>query len=178
MTTRRLGVIMLVVAGLVGCSSGGCSSGSEAEDWAGQVCTALAPWKAAIADLNSRGGQQMTGATSVAQTRESLDGLLAGAESATETARSKVLAAGVPDVHGGAAVAASFVSSLTGVRDAYTRAKADLMALPAADDKAFYDGIVLIMGRLNDEYNLSAVDLDGLNSPELKAAFESSPACR
>jgi hypothetical protein len=52
------------------------------------------------------------------------------------------------------------------------------MALPAADDKAFYDGVVLIMGRLNDEYNRSAVDLDGLNSPELKAAFESSPACR
>jgi hypothetical protein len=175
MTTRRLGVILLVVAGLVG---GGCSSGSAAEDWAGQVCTALAPWKAAIADLNSRGGQQMTGATSVAQTRESLDGLLAGAESATETARAKVQAAGVPDVHGGAAVAASFVTSLTGVRDAYTRAKADLMALPAADDKAFYDGVVLIMATLNEEYNRSAVDLDGLNSPELKSAFESTPACR
>jgi hypothetical protein len=52
------------------------------------------------------------------------------------------------------------------------------MALPVADDKAFYDGVVLIMATLNEEYNRSAVDLDGLNSPELKSAFESTPACR
>jgi hypothetical protein len=173
MTTRRVGAIVLLLAALVGCSSG-----SAAEDWAGQVCAALGPWKATITDLNDRSGQQMTGATSITETRTHLDGLLGGAEAATETARSKVLAAGVPDVHGGAAVAASFVASLTGVRDAYTRAKADLMALPAADDKAFYDGVVLIMARLNEEYGRSAVDLDTLNSPELKAAFESTPACR
>ena len=166
-------MIVLLLMSLVGCSSG-----SAAENWAGEVCAALGPWKAAIADLNNRGGQQMTGATSVTPTRESQAGLLAGAESATETARSKVLAAGVPEVHGGAAVAASFVASLTGVRDAYTKAKADLMALPTADDKAFYDGVVLIMARLNEEYNRSAVDLDALNSPELRSAFESTPACR
>lgn len=172
--TRRLVALLVVV--LVGVT--GCSSGKSADEWAGEVCAALGPWKSKIADLNDQGRRQMLSATSTTETLSYLDGLLGGAASASEAARVRVAAAGVPDVDGGAAVAASFVASLTGARDAYAQARADLKALPMSDDTQFYDGVVRIMSALNEQYESTAVDPATLNSPALKQAFEGSAACR
>jgi hypothetical protein len=75
-------------------------------------------------------------------------------------------------------VARSFVSALTGTRDAYAQARTELMALPIADEAAFYDGVVAVMARLDAAYRGSAVDLSAVSSPELQQAFDGLPACR
>jgi hypothetical protein len=171
---RRAVWIAALAVGLVA----GCGGGPSPQDWAGQVCTALGPWRTQIDDLNSQAATRMASATTSTQTRDSLVALVSGGESASETARAAVEAAGVPDVDGGDQVAQRFVESLTGTRDAYARAKRDLEALSTADDTAFYDGVTAVMSRLDDEYRASAVDTTNLDSPELRQAFEGAASCR
>jgi hypothetical protein len=166
-----LGVLLLALLG-------GCGGGPGARPWAASVCEALAPWRDEITALNRRAQQQMTAETTPAQAKENLVRLVAGAESASETARAKVAAAGTPDVPDGAKVARGFVASLSAVRDAYRRAKQALQALDTGQAKTFYDGVSAVLGELNTEYARSALDTSSLDSPELKKAFDEVPECR
>jgi hypothetical protein len=170
----------VLAASLVSAASlmAACAGHPSAQDWAGTVCHALGPWRSSINDLNTRAAAEMAKATTPAQAQASLVELVSGAETASETARLAVVAAGVPDVDGGSAVASSFVASLAGTRDAYARAKTDLQALPTGNEDAFYDGVSTVLSRLNDEYQASAVDTTRLDSPELRQAFDGNSACR
>ena len=175
---RRAVWIAALAVGLAAALAAGCGGGPSPQDWAGRVCQALSPWRTQIDDLNAQAATRMATATTSTQTRDGLVTLVSGGESASETARAAVVAAGVPDVDGGDQVAQRFIASLTGTRDAYARAKKDLQALPTADDAAFYDGVTAVMSRLNDEYRASAVDTTNLDSPELRLAFDGTPSCR
>ena len=135
------------------------------------MCGALQPWRTAIAELNQRAATQMSTATTAAETKENLISLLGGARVASETARAAIAAAGVPDVDGGADVARRFEGALAATRDAYAKAEADLAAL-ATDDADFYDGVATVLDRLTEQYQGSGVDVRGLDSPELKQAFD------
>jgi hypothetical protein len=155
-----------------------CSGGIPPDEWAGSVCAALTPWRGQIDDLNASAQRQVSAAASPAETREGLLELLAGAETSTESARAAVARAGTPDVEGGEEVARRFVEALAAGRDAYAGARTELQALPTADAEAFYDGVVAVMGRLNDAYARSAVDTTELDSPRLREAFEKAQQCR
>jgi hypothetical protein len=175
---RRAVRVAVVGVGLVVTLVAGCGGGPSPQDWAGQVCQALTPWRTTIDDLNAQTATRMASATTSTQTRDSLVALLGGGESASETARAAVVAAGVPDVDGGDRVAERFVASLAGTRDAYARARRDLQAVSTADDATFYDGVAAVMSRLNDEYRASALDTTNLDSPELRQAFDGATSCR
>jgi hypothetical protein len=155
-----------------------CSGGTPPDEWAGKVCAALTPWRSKIDSLNASAQHAVSAAISPAQTRDGLLELLAGAESATESARAAVASAGTPDVDGGEDVARRFEHSLAGARDAYARARTDLQALPTQDADAFYDGVVAVLGRLSEAYASSAVDTTELNSQRLREAFDRAPRCR
>ncbi|MDT5028888.1 MAG: hypothetical protein QOE61_5314 [Micromonosporaceae bacterium] len=155
-----------------------CGSGTKPEAWAGQVCDALTPWRAQIAQLNARAQQQMSSAGTPAETRASLLELLAGGQTASETARAAVVAAGAPDVDGGAEVAGRFAASLEKTRDAYAHARAAVAALSTNDASTFYDGVVSVMTTLNAEYARSGVDTSKLDSVELRNAFDKTDRCR
>jgi len=178
--TRGLLAVAACALVLAGCSSHQAPSrpGPTADQWAGQVCGALAPWRTEVGQLNATTAAQMSTATTPAQAQQTLVTLLAGAQDASEKARAAVAAAGTPDVDGGAAVAASFVAALAGARDAYGRAHDDLAALPTTDSGPFYDGVAAVLARLNDEYARSAVDPSTLDSPELRRAFDGNASCR
>ena len=156
----------------------GCGGGTGPDEWAGRVCGALAPWRTRIADLNAEAQRQMTGASTPEQARSHLLALLAGGESASETARAAVAAAGTPDVDGGAEVAHRFAASLQGARDAYAHARASIEVLSTQDTTAFYDGVVGVMARLNQEYTASALDPSRLDSLELRRAFDGVEQCQ
>jgi hypothetical protein len=156
----------------------GCSHGPSAQQWATSVCGALAPWRTALTDLNTRAADQMAQSTTVDQTRQNLIDLVTDARDATETARASVAAAGVPDVDSGAQVAQSFSDSLAQTRDAYAQAETDLRALPGDDEETFYDGVVAVLDRLTTAYQKAGDSLSTLDSPKLKAAFDSAPECQ
>jgi len=125
--------------------------------------------------FSARGGWA---ATTPAETKEKLLALLEGARSATEETRSALAAVGAPAVDGGAEIAARFVESLEGARDAYGRAGVAVRELSTANEATFYDGLGVIFKNLNDEYARAGVDTAGLNSPALREAFGRAPACR
>lgn len=176
MPRRSNAVLAAALLALLGVLA--CGSATPANDWARSVCAALAPWRTQITDLNGRAQQQVAAASTPAQTRDGLLELLSGAESATEEAHAAVVAAGTPDVDGGADVARSFALSLQAARDAYARAGADLQALSTADETLFYDGVVALLTRLSDEYARAGVDTSTLDSPELRRAFDEVDECQ
>ena len=171
----------LAVAALVACgtdSGSAAGSAKNPEAWAGQVCAALTPWRGQIAQLNARAQQQVTAASTPTQTRDSLLDLLAGGETASETARAAVVAAGAPDVDGGTEVAGRFAASLEQTRDAYADARAELLALSTNDGSMFYAGVASVLSTLNAEYARAGVDTSGLDSVELRTAFDKAESCR
>lgn len=103
--------------------------------------------------------------------------MLEGARDASERARSKVEAAGVPEVEGGDAVASGMTESLRKVRDAYGKARDTVHGLSTAEASSFYDGVDEAMQTLQREYAASSWDTSQLHSPELQQAFAEAPEC-
>jgi hypothetical protein len=142
--------------------------------WVTSVCQALGPWRDRITALNTQAAQQMQSATTPAQTREHLLGLLDGARQASDDARSKVADAGVPDVRDGAAIAERFVIALAAVRDAYAHAHDTVKAL---SDKDFYAGVATAMQTLNTEYGKAGVETAKVASADLRTDFDKVREC-
>jgi hypothetical protein len=149
-----------------------------AATWAGEVCAALTPWRGEIDALMTRAQQRMDQAANADQAKTGLLELLGGAESASEQARAKIAAAGLPDATNGKRAAAEFTDSLRRTRDAYGKAKEAVKNLPTADQTAFYDAVSVAFGQLDKDYAAGSLDLDKVNSPELKKAFDEVPACK
>jgi hypothetical protein len=165
--------LVVLCASLVACSS---TAGPRV--WAASVCNALAPWRAEIGTLTTRTQQQMTAETTPAQAKENLVRLFGGAESASESARAGVERAGVPDVEQGEEIARSFMASLSGVRDAYGRARGGIQALATSPQATFYTQVAAVVEKLDQEYRQTELDTTKLNSQELKQAFDETPECR
>ena len=104
--------------------------------------------------------------------------LFGGAESASEKARAGVERAGVPDVDQGEQVAAGFIAALSGMRDAYGRARAGIEALSTTSQATFYEQVGAVVDKLDQEYERSSLDTSKLDSRELKQAFDEVPECR
>lgn len=169
---------VLVAVLLLGLVLAACGNRPAPAAWAASVCAALTPWRAEISALTERTQRQMAAATTPAQAKENLVRLLSGAEEASEAARARVAAAGVPDVDNGEEVSRSFVASLTGARDAYGRAKAAVEKAAVQDASAFYAEVEATMKTLNEEYRRSALDTTKVHSVELRQAFDEVPECR
>jgi hypothetical protein len=177
--------VMLIPAGLVaGCgSSGGTGGGAGAQagakpaSWAKSVCTALSPWRTRLTALTDSTQAQLTSATTPAQAKQNLVGLLSGAETASETARRQVADAGTPAVDRGAEIAARFVASLQAARDAYAHARSAVAGLDEGNGPAFYSAVASVFEKLQNEYAASALDTDKLSSAPLRTAFNEVPEC-
>jgi hypothetical protein len=170
---RRALVPILAIILVAGCGG----DGVPPLTWAGSVCEALGPWRDQINGLNAQAAQEMSAAKTPKQTRDNLLRLLAGAREASERARVKVAAAGVPGVDGGKTIADRFVASLAGVRDAYGKAHDTIQGLPLGPAKKFYDDVTAAIGNLNKEYARAGLDTGRLASAELRKDFNEAPAC-
>jgi hypothetical protein len=177
---RVVAIGMLFV--LISVGTGGCGSDGAGDvapkRWAQSVCTALAPWRAEIADLTTKAQQQLQSAKTATQTKTNIVDLLTGAETASEKARLGVSGAGVPDVSGGTKVAQQFTASLSKARDAYGNAKRSVQALPTADAKVFYTSVGSAFAVLKEEYEQSAIDPRHVGQKDLQKAFSEVPECR
>jgi hypothetical protein len=158
---------------VAGCGGGGVPPMA----WAGSVCGVLKPWRDQITGLNTRAAQEMAAARTPDQTRDNILRLLAGAREASEQARVKVAAAGVPGVEGGATIADHFVASLAGVRDAYGKAHDTIQGLPLRPARTFYDAVAAAIATLSREYARAGLDTSQLASAELRKDFNKAPAC-
>lgn len=167
----------VIVLALLAALLAGCAEGPPARAWAATVCSALEPWRAEINTLTARAQQQTPQSATPEQAKDNLVRMLEGARDASETARGKVEAAGVPEVDGGDEVAAAMVESLRKVRDAYGKARDTVHGLPTSESASFYEGVRAAMDTLQKEYAASALDTSKLHSVELQQAFAEVPEC-
>jgi hypothetical protein len=170
---RALVPVVLATLLLAGCGGGGVPH----RTWVTNVCQTLSPWRDRITALNGQAAEQMKTAKTPAQTRDNLLRLLDGARQATEDARAKVAATGVPDVPDGAAIEQRFVAALAAARDAYAKARQGIETLPQKDETAFYAGVKAAMDGLTKDYAQAGVDTGKLASADLKKDFDEVPAC-
>jgi hypothetical protein len=180
LASSLLAVMLVPVTMVAGCGSGagsGGGSGVAPATWAKSVCTALSPWRTRLTALTDSTQAQLTSATTPAQAKQNLVGLLSGAETASETARRQVVDAGTPDVERGDEIAARFVASLRTARDAYAHARGTVAGLDAANAPAFYSAVASAFEKLQHEYAASALDTDKLSSAPLRKAFNEVPEC-
>jgi hypothetical protein len=168
--SRALAALLLLGFAVTGCGT----SAVPHRTWVTTVCQALGPWRDQLTALNGQAAEQMKSATTPAQTRENLLRLLDGARQASEDARAKVAAAGMPDVPDGAAIAQRFVTALAAVRDGYDRAQKSVQSLP---EPGFYDGVKHAMDTLNRDYARAGLDTGKLASADLRKDFDEVPAC-
>jgi hypothetical protein len=175
---RLVFAVMLTVAFPAGCTGDKDRGDVAPETWAARVCAALAPWRGEIDALTGKAQAQMDAAKGPDQAKKGLVDLLAGAEGASERARTAVAAAGLPDAANGRRVATEFAQSLERTRDAYGRAKTAITGLSTAQAKAFYDGVAAVFAQLTKDYSASAPDPKKITSTELRDAFDKVPACR
>jgi hypothetical protein len=173
----------LIVAGAAAGGTAACGGQVAPAAWAKSVCSALTPWRGEIDALTSRAQRQLADPaaadpTTPAKTRQNLVDLLAGARTASETARAKVVAAGTPDVDGGDRIVARFVDSLRAARDAYGHAMDTIEGLDTTDAKAFYAAVGAAFQRLTKEYSQSALNTKNVGSVDLQRAFAEVPECR
>lgn len=154
-----------------------CADDSSAEEWAAEVCMALAPWMSEIDDLTAQSGAALNSEATETEVQAELTDLLSGAARISETARVGVADAGVPDVADGETIAEYFEESLAGTRDVYQSAHDALEALDP-EDEDFYEDVAHVMEELSEEYAQQGPSIAELNSEELNAAFESTPECR
>jgi hypothetical protein len=170
---RALVAFVLAAVVLAGCGD----AGVPHRTWVTSVCQALTPWRDRITTLNGQAAVQMKAATTPAQTRADLLSLLTGARQATEDARAKVAAAGVPDVSDGPTIAQRFVAALAAARDAYAKAQQGIQGLPEKDAATFYTGVKTTMDTLNQDYARAGVDTGRLASADLRKDFDEVAAC-
>jgi len=175
MVVTRIVLVAALLTGTAACGGGG---GVEPKTWARSVCSALTPWRAKITDLTTQAQQQLGNAKTATQTKTNVVDLLTGAETASETARKGVAAAGTPDVDDGRQIATHFADSLQKARDAYGHAKTSVGALPTGDSKKFYAGVKTVFATLGTEYAASALDTSNVGSSELQKAFNEVSECR
>ncbi len=119
----------------------------------------------------------MSSATTPTETKENLLAMLTGAEAASETARGRVAAAGLPDVTSGHHIADRFVAALAAMRDAYAKAHRSIQALDTSDPKAFYARVSAAMDTLLTEYRQGGLESAKGSSDELRRAFDEVPEC-
>jgi len=175
LTAARLVAAIAIAAALSAC---GGATGVEPKAWAKSVCTALRPWRDEIGALTKQVQQQMASATTPVQTKQNLLTLVTGAQTASDTALTKLKAAGTPAVEQGDRIAVQFANAVNGVRDAYAHARTAIEALNTGDAKAFYTAVAATFHTLDHEVSGSDLDTNKVGSVELRHAFDEVPECR
>jgi hypothetical protein len=176
---RRVAACVAACAAALVVLVAGCGAdGVEPDRWATRVCRVMKPWSEEIAGLTRDTQAEMSRAVSAEQARSSIVELLRGAEEASERARQRVAAAGVPAVDEGERIAAEFRAALRAARDAYGSARRRVAALSIRSPDTFYDRVVEAMRTLSSNYDDGALDTGELASEELRRAFDESPECR
>jgi DTW domain-containing protein YfiP len=174
MRVRAWLVAAVVVVTVAGCGD----SAVDPKTWARNVCTALKPWSSTISELTTQTQQQMASVTTATQAKTSIVGLLDAEAKASESARKKVVKAGIPDVSNGKNIAGQFVAALASAQDAYATARDSISDLSTTNATSFYDGVSTAIDTMNKQYDAGKLDTSKVKSEDLQHAFDEVPQCQ
>jgi hypothetical protein len=175
MVTHRTVVVLAALSLLSAC---GGEEPVAPGAWAKSVCKAVKPWSAEIQKLQTQTRDKLAKRSDAGQAKKELVTLFGGMEQATDSALAEMKEAGVPDVSGGQRIADGFVSALTSARNSFGVGRKAVEALPTADRKAFYDGVVAAGDVIRKENENASEPFRNIGSAELDKAFGDAPECR
>lgn len=148
------------------------------QSWASSVCMAVNPWSTTINDAVGKAQKAISPKAKPAVTKKQLRSLFGTGAAASESARKKVVAAGIPDVADGKKAASQFIAALSGARDAFGQAKRRVAALSTENSTDFYNRVSVIGGQLNRDAKASAAKISPSSFSDLSKDFDSAPGCQ
>lgn len=184
---RVLALALLVALILAACGGddggGGEEAGEEAaaetvsvDEYAGEVCSALAAWVTDIQDRASTITEGIDPGDAEAG-KERLEEFIGDTVTGTEELISNVEAAGIPDTDGGEEAAEQIQSGLEQVKTILEDAQDQIADLPTDDPQAFGTGAQEIATSLQEATGEAAGAIDSANSEELTEAFGNNEDC-
>jgi hypothetical protein len=180
--SRTLAVTAVCVLLVIPAGCGGSSSPPKvsASAYVGSVCTALS---GLVSSLKGRVAQikqtASLGATRTpAQAKAQIVSLFALAIADSLRAIDQIKAAGVPNVSNGQQISSGLVAAFNAVKSALAKTQAQANQLPTSDPTTFQAAVSLLGPSLQASLAAGQAGFQGLNSPALSSAANSSPACQ
>lgn len=140
------------------------------------ICKALAPWET---NLRARSNDLSPAATATAAKRKQLvQQFLSAVISDTDAASAALKKAGTPKVPSGSKLAGDLVGAFAQLKATYVRASQQAAKLPTTSVQALQSSILSIADTVERSLQTIGTRLSALQTPQLKAAAASSPACK
>lgn len=169
-------VAWLVAAWLVaGCGSSK-PAGVSAASYVKSVCTAVNSWASSIEAKS--GALNVSKITNAVQGKTALKNFFTSAVSDTDTAVSKLQAAGTPNISNGKTIATGLVSSFDQIGTALKKGATQAAALPVTSPTAFKTAGTALGTSVQKALNDVGASLSSLKSSALEKAAASEPACK
>lgn len=180
---------VLVTLAAAACGGGGAEAGGDAAEstaaetvsattWMDGLCTALGTWQTELTD----NAPDLSSATDVQATKDSLVSFLGTAVTATRTLVDDIQAAGVPEVENGEAIATEMRSAIAAVGDKFSAAKDTLEGLSTDDPAAFAADLSEIGTTLSEAGTAAGTTFDQLAekypAADLDTAANEAQACQ
>ena len=175
---RRLASAIVLVAALAGCGGSG-SSGVSPSAYVHSVCTTIYPYERDVVVSGAKLQAALFAVKTPVEAKRVLQAYITTVSADTDTAVTKLRAAGSPNVKNGARIASTILDAFTAVGSAMHQALSEVASLPTGNLTAFRTGIQRLELRLSSLRNIGQkLQPGGLNSPELHKAGTRDPACR
>lgn len=176
MLLRRTAALVGVIAATVAVS--GCGSGSSqisAAAYVRAVCNAVGPFERQVAARSDALNPQLI--KSPDQGKVTLKGFLSAIASDTETALTRLRAAGTPNVVGGARIESTIVAAFAQLDKAMKSAATSANNLPTTSASAFQAAATTLGTSIRSSMNGIGTSLSALRSSTLQKAALKEPAC-
>ncbi|MGH2932277.1 MAG: hypothetical protein ACRDKK_05380 [Gaiellaceae bacterium] len=172
-----LTALALAASGCGGDGGGNEVEGASADQWSGDICTAVADW---AQDLQTRAGQPPKSTRTVADVREQLVGFIGDVVTRTDQMLTDVKAAGQPSVEDGDKIARDLLARLQSLRTTLVRARQTVQGLP--DDPSKFGPAAQDLGASIQKAGSDIGDqIDQLDekydAEELSKSFNDNPRC-
>jgi hypothetical protein len=165
-----------------GGGDGGASGGADPEQYAADVCGAIANWQKELQSGATSMQSKLGAASSPADVKTQLVAFMETATNATDDMVAKVKEAGPPDVEDGEALQADLEQGLAAAQTAFAAARDDAKNLPTDNPAAFQAEAQKLGSTLSEEGTKIGQTFNGLStkydSQDLNQAFDKEPACK
>lgn len=171
----RLIGVLAVVGGLAGCGGSSAPPKVTASSYVTAVCGTVGPFENQLT-TRSKAFNPST-ITTPAQGRAVLKTFLSGVAGDTDTALSRLKAAGIPNVTGGAHIYSRIVSAFSSLDTTMKQAATEADKLPTTNNAAFKKAATTLVSTVQRSLKTIGPSLRGLKSSALITAARKAPAC-
>jgi hypothetical protein len=173
---------LLACAALAACGGSSSKSTSSAKVTAASyvkaLCSSIGPFERDVISRSS--ALNLTSVKSPAQGKTALQSFLTAISKDTDTAVSKLGAAGTPNVSDGPHISTAILAAFTQLQTAMHHASSQAAGLPTTNATAFKNGAVALGNTVRDSMNRIGKNLQSstLKSTALQKAAQNEPSCK